>query len=190
MPVLDLDVTRYPAGLKSSNVSELHVPISEFVAPELLKRLIELEVLEKFEIAPAAIPTVRANSLGLLVGGFMLEESGDPRVVPGCCGDLSNLHDWARAAAVREKVWQELWIGHPSAVVRFRGGLLELALVEEGGEVPDAADFSVDPAELSKAIEGARQEVAAFRDRLIPVLQQLGFKSPRITAASILGEKR
>lgn len=189
VPVLDLDVTRYPEGLKVSSASELLVPISDLVGPELLKLLIKLEVIEKLEIAPASIPTANPKSFGLLVGGFILEVTGTPKLVPGCCGDLSNLGDWARAATEREKVWQELWIGHPSAVVRRREGRLELASVEEGGDPPEAADFSVDAAELSMAIENARREIAAFRERLIPVLQEMGFKSPKITASSILGEK-
>lgn len=186
IPVLDLDLTLYPEGLKATEASPLHVPLSEFSSPELLHQLIELEVLKRLEIDPSANP----KHCGLLVGGFILEQSGTPIIVPACCGDLSNLHNWGHAAAGREKVWQELWIGHPSAVHRLRDGRLELALVEEGGDVPDTAHFSMDPLELSKAIETARQEVAAFRDRLVPVLQKLGFKSPKAVASSILGEKQ
>jgi hypothetical protein len=116
-------------------------------------------------------------------GGYVLAR-GEAEILPGCCGDLTNLDSWREAAANDSDAWRMVWIGHPWTFVRRVGDILQFAAPSESKMPHDLViALSVPAAELAGAIAQAERERRAFASRLLPAIAQL---SPPIPAAQLV----
>lgn len=78
-----------------------------------VRHLIEVHVLDALLHAQLSdVDEWRADFLSPLEGGYILSTS-KAQLKPGCCGDLSNLEEWRRAAEHQSENWSMVWIGHP-----------------------------------------------------------------------------
>ena len=114
-----------------------------------------------------------SNELGALAGGYILSVPGEA-LLPGCCGDLTNLVEWRKASTDAGEAWQMVWIGHPWTFVRRSGDHLQFAKPSENNDPIDVvAGISVSKDDLAEAIVSAELEVRAFAARLLAVTREL-----------------
>ncbi len=123
---------------------------------------------------------------GALEGGFALFADGELVIKPSCCNGLYELCEWQEAAAHREPVWKDVWIGHPWISVRFREGRLILSDYHEGA--PFLERWAVDPADLGRAVAAAQNDLEVFAGALRRSLRGLqGRAGARILARRLAG---
>lgn len=109
---------------------------------------------------------VDASEVTPLVGGLALRIGAEWKVLPQCCGDLSNLFDWQRATVQPEVGWRMLYLGHPWRQARRTGDALELSAPTEGNEFDGAAELVISCAALGPAIADAQRQLEALAQRL------------------------
>ena len=162
-------------GLTPLDVGYALVALSELTEPVALRKILEksLEEMTDWDL----------DELGPLAGGYVLQHQGAV-IAPGCCGDLSNLHDWAEAAMHTGDAWEMVWIGHPWTHVRASGDTLCFATPSELSPSDQLAEtLCLNRQELLDAVETARSERQSFGRRLLPLIQEL---APRVAAQSVL----
>ena len=163
--------------LMDSGITDLEpISLGSWLVPT--DRIRSTSTLRAMVLGHLSDTPTNADEVPPLYGGFVLrvEES---ELQPTCCGDLSNLDEWIKASDYRGEAWRDVWIGHPWTHVRERDDVLEFS--ELGESTPNdslSVLIQVSRVELRKAIEIARTELSAFRERLIPVLDSLGGKIP------------
>lgn len=140
------------------------VPVAALTAPLLLEHYLAREVFASLENG------YQADLIGPLSGGYVLRCGTEVLVTPSCCGDLTNLVEWKKAACYRDADWFAVWIGHPFISVRWREEQLAVSAKHEPGKPPEHETVRLNPAELRAAIQQAEDEVAAFRRQLKPIL--------------------
>lgn len=113
---------------------------------------------------------VDASEVTPLAGGLALRIGGEWKVMPRCCGDLSNLSEWRGALAQPEFEWRMLWVGHPWRLARRTGDSLELSPPTEADEFVGAPDLVISCAALSRAVALAQPQLEALARRLEPLL--------------------
>ena len=111
------------------------------------------------------------DGLQALAGGFALVQNGVVRMTPGCCCGLAEFDDWQRLTATPPEDWEMLWIGHPWVSVRRRDARMEFSQFHEG-EKELEAQFSVDLEDLVLAVAQVPEALAAFADRVEPILAE------------------
>lgn len=162
-------------GLTPWTPGSWFVTLDQFHDPGLLRSVI----LE----AEPDIAVVDLEEVGALSGGHVLSHDGTT-LLPGCCGDLSNLEAWQRAAIDSNDSWAMLWIGHPWTFVRSSGDLLRIV---EPNEQQDADGLnevmSVSRTALLDAIGCALDARNRFAERLLPVVQAF---NPRVAAVDLV----
>ncbi len=122
----------------------------------------------------------------ILPGGYALSV-GSLELLPGCCGDLSNLNDWRQASEHASAEWKMLWIGHPWTHISARQDVLTLLRPSEQDPPVDVAPFgSVSREGLSVAIERAALVVNAFAERLRPRIAAMDPTAPVAEVLEIL----
>lgn len=110
----------------------------------------------------------RAEFLSPLEGGYVLS-APEGQLKPACCGDLSNLEEWRRAAEHQSHDWAMVWIGHPWTNVSANADVLTfLHPTEEEPPVAPKALCQVPREALKDAVRAAAEAVAAFGERLRP----------------------
>jgi hypothetical protein len=151
------------------------VTIDQLQDPDLLRSVITNGTPD--------IASVDIEELGALSGGYVLSHDA-ATLLPGCCGDLSNLEEWQRAATTSNESWSMLWIGHPWTFVRSSGDDLRFVEPSERQEA-DGLDevLSLSRAGLLDAVGRALDVRNRFAERLLPVVQAL---KPRISAIDVV----
>lgn len=132
---------------------------------------------------------VDASEVTPLVGGLALRVGGEWKVMPQCCGDLSNLSDWRTALVQPEHEPHMLWIGHPWRQARRTGDSLELSRPTEGNEFVGTPDLVISCAALGRAVALAQPRLEALARRLEPLLLAHGQPSEnaRLLARQLAG---
>lgn len=158
------------ASLADSGITELNpiskgswlVPIEQLVRPATLAALLGVEHDD-----PDRSPE---DALASICGGYVLE-SGEKKILPGCCGDLSNLEDWREAAAWHKPEWHMIWIGHPWTHVSADGDTLRF-LKPSDNDPPESTEIhlTVSRSDLTAAIEAANALLEQFAGRLRPLI--------------------
>ncbi|MEM1415064.1 MAG: hypothetical protein AAGH15_09200 [Myxococcota bacterium] len=139
------------------------VPLDQFAASETLRKVLREEL---------ACVTDWRQEIGALAGGYVLQHEGAV-VLPGCCGDLSNLADWTLASESSLSAWQQVWIGHPWTHVRADGETLFFAEPSEDDDVSLLTTAVSMPRRfLVDAIEEASQHRELFRGALTTVVRE------------------
>lgn len=145
------------------------VPAEQLVDPRTIEQIVTVQ----FDSSLAQVAT-DPESWRALQGGYVLQKGAELLVEPGCCGDLSNLCEWRRAAGALEESWADLWIGHPWRSTRRLGSRIEISQAHEnsqGGEKqPLVVEWQVDAAELTQAVDAACRELVVLADRIRPVV--------------------
>lgn len=127
-----------------------------------------------------------AQEASALSGGFALLHHAEVIVLPGCCGDLGNLADWAQAAQHEGGDPTMLWIGHPWLSVWSEGDVLCMREEHEYPRAEPARTFRVARGGLLQAVEHARPEVDALFERILFALGALGQRPDASTIAKRL----
>lgn len=116
-------------------------------------------------------PADPEEELLALPGGFVLCV-GERRLLPQCCVDLSNIHDWIEAAGRQSETWSMLWIGHPWTHTRSLGDQLVLLEPTEEKEPREPQEWGRVPRQaLRRAAENALDELRDFADVLYPLMK-------------------
>lgn len=126
---------------------------------------------------------VDASEVTPFVGGLALRIGAEWKVLPQCCGDLSNLFDWQRATVQPEAEWRMLYLGHPWREARRTGDALELSAPTEGIEFDGAAELVISCTALGPAIAEAQRQLEALALRLERLL--LAHGQPAETAPAL-----
>ena len=151
------------------------VTIDQLHNPDLLRTVIT-------NAAPD-MALVDIEEIGALSGGYVLSHDG-VTLLPGCCGDLSNLEYWRRAATDSNESWAMLWLGHPWTFVRSSGDVLRFVEPSERQEADGLNEvLSLSCAALLDAVNRAFDARNDFAERLLPVVQAL---NPRIAAIDVV----
>lgn len=117
---------------------------------------------------------VDATEVSPLAGGPALRIGGEWKVMPECCGDLSNLREWRGALVQPETERRMLWIGHPWRHVWRTGDALNLSPCAEGNEYDGAPELVTSCAALGPAIAVAQNHLEALALRLERLLVNHG----------------
>jgi hypothetical protein len=126
------------------------------------------EDLTDAHVLDALLSVMGSEGWSILPGGHALSV-GSLHLLPGCCGDLSNLNDWRRASEQVSAEWKMLWIGHPWTHVSAQQDVLTFLRPSEQDPPGDLDVFgSVSREALGVAIERASLVVDAFAERLRP----------------------
>lgn len=126
---------------------------------------------------------VDASEVTPFVGGLALRIGAEWKVLPQCCGDLSNHTDWSRASVQPETEQHMLWLGHPWRHARRIGDALELSPPTEANEYDGAAELVISCAALGPAIAEAQRQLEALALRLERLL--LAHGQPAETAPTL-----
>ncbi len=117
---------------------------------------------------------VDVSEVSPLAGGLALRIDGEWKVMPECCGDLSNHTDWSRASVQPETEQHMLWIGHPWRHARRTGDALELSPPAEANEYDGAPELVISCAALGSAVAVAQTHLEALARRLERLLVSNG----------------
>lgn len=155
--------------LAQAGITELEpvAPRSWHVFAEQIQSPATLAKILQAHFADDGIPA-DPEEVVALSGGFALVHRREVVVLPGCCGDLGNLTDWAKAAET-ESAGREpttLWIGHPWLSVWAEGDVLCL---REAHEPPleSPRTFRVPRGGVRQAVARAKPEVDALFERIL-----------------------
>jgi hypothetical protein len=161
------------------------VAVSDLVHPQHLARLVEVWIdrCEAWagDTSDDGTRAVNLDELGPLNGGYCLQAHGEGWVEPGCCSDLGNIEEWAKASVYRSEAWEMVWIGHPWVSVRYSEGLLVFSKPHESNFPDDW--FAIEPGALNLAVDFARVKLEQFELTLLPIVERL---VPRSEARDIV----
>ncbi len=156
-------------GLTPLAPSPWHVPTSRITEPSMVRTILlkHLEVLEVTEWT--------TEQISAFDGGYVLEH-GEAAIFPGCCGDLSNLREWERAAAHTRGDWEMVWIGHPWIFVRAEEDMLHFTHPSDRNQPAEAeaeATIPIPRGEVLHAIKDAQSQLRDFAQVLTSVLEDM-----------------
>ncbi len=117
---------------------------------------------------------VDASEMSPLAGGLALRIGGEWKVMPECCGDLSNLREWRGALVQPQHERRMLWIGHPWRHVWRIGDSLELSPRTDANEYDGAPELVTSCAALGPAVAVAQHHLEALARRLERLLVNHG----------------
>ncbi len=173
-------------SLADSGIEELEphggdswfVPIAQITRPNTIRKLLEAHFEGE---KPSSL-----DEVGALAGGYFLTTpSGE--IAPGCCGDLSNIGDWAEAANHEEETWAMVWIGHPWTHAASKGSVLTLLEpTEEDPPETSRVCLTVERVELKDAIKRMDPELKAFSSRLEPYVEEMNLGLPTSSVLKVL----
>ncbi len=137
------------------------VETSKIVKEETIRKLIRGWIEEDGSLLPG-------DEIGSINGGYILQ-SDDNVILPQCCGDLADIENWQKAIYWQDEKWEEIWIGHPWAYVRYVEGKLEFTPHYEGN-FENSLKILVAPKVFEDAFQEAQNALQLFRERLVGFL--------------------
>jgi hypothetical protein len=164
-------------GLESIAPRSWHVFADHLRDPALLRKVLLVHFGED------GIPA-DPEEMSALSGGFALLHEAEVITLPGCCGDLGDLANWAQAVQQESVEPAMLWIGHPWLSVRRDGDVLWLQQEHDYPRPEPSRSVQIGTTALGEAIDRARSELDALFERLLFVLGSL---VPRSTARLVAG---
>lgn len=152
-------------GLVPLFEGSMQIPLGQVSDPTFIKKILKSSM---------AMDEARESDLEgmkkLLGGGLALYDDQDLKVWPQCCGELSDIEGWRKAATQATTEWKMLWIGHPWISYRQEGEWLLLSDYHE--DAPPSTRWKVNPAALFEAVENAQRDVDCFLDRAMQAARQ------------------
>jgi hypothetical protein len=140
-------------GLAAFPIGSQFCPLDQ-LTPEFVRIILQKEL--------ADVTEWNLDEVGPLSGGYVLTH-GDALIAPGCCGDLSNLHDWSEAANSSSDDWQMVWIGHPWTHVRASGETLVFASPSDEASSPPPQELvRIDREDFRRALADASRRRETF----------------------------
>lgn len=121
-----------------------------------------------------------------LTGGFALVAEGEVLLEPGCCGGLQDLDVWRNALSQVREDWATLSIGHATTSIRLETDTVVIRDVAESFPHPSTV-IRVLRSAFEAAVPEAEAVLAAFEERLVPVVAELlGDRNRGLRVAKIL----
>jgi hypothetical protein len=131
------------------------------------------------------------EDISALCGGYILFISKSIRILPSCCGDLSNIGEWEEAVEYFGDEKKELWIGHPWLLVKGNKSRLEITQTAEYGEPSKPEHVTVQRDELRKEVQKTKIILKEIHNKLLPIVAEYqSEKAQKITQQLIYGHQK
>ncbi|WP_437774916.1 hypothetical protein [Sorangium sp. So ce1097] len=161
------------------------VPGSWFVATDALT---SQDALIKVLQAHVGDSVPADDEVGALSGGLALVDGAEVLLLPTCCGDLSDLESWRKAAHALAESPEMLWIGHPWLMAWYAAPMLHIREEREHGIPAQPRELVVKPEVLQRAVDLAARDLDVFSERAASALQHIpGVIDARAIAEILVG---
>lgn len=126
------------------------------------------------------------EDISALSGGYILFISESLRILPSCCGDLSNIDDWEAAVEYLGDEKKELWIGHPWLLVKGDKSRLEITQTAEYGEPAKPEHVSVQRDAIRKEVQKTKIILKEIHSKLLPIVAEYQSEKTQIITQQLV----
>jgi hypothetical protein len=130
------------------------------------------------------------QQVGSMIGGIVLEERDVLYIEPSCCGNISNILEWADIPEKQSTEWNQLWIGHPWIYYRNNNGIIEFSDYTESNpeDLKDIkVQIGVSQPDLQKELDKVRLQQDEFTHRIKKVLDKMGIEHAQAISKLMTG---
>ncbi len=157
-------------GVKPTHSGSWFVSVNEINHSKTLEKLIKLYLKpDKFSIKELQSDAIRFSAF---IGGYMLFKDEKILFEPQCCCDLGDLYEWKKVGEIDTAEWYNVLIGHALMYVRKVNNQIEIKEKFEYGNKEPILEL-VDIDELVLATSKAEKSIFTFKEKLIPVIDDI-----------------